>query len=66
MDLVFIFEKKMIRDQECKVYRESGRKEDCSSWDFEEAQVSSLFKIWNGSKLNLKSVNFYTEHKYIL
>jgi len=27
------------RDQECRVYKESGRKVDCSTWDFEEPQA---------------------------
>ena len=29
----------VFRDQECRMYKEKGRKVDCSDWDFEEPQV---------------------------
>ena len=29
----------VFRDQECRVFKEKGRKVDCSDWDFEEPQV---------------------------
>ena len=34
-----------VRDQECRVFKERGRKVDCSKWDFEEPQVSWVFKL---------------------
>ena len=29
----------VFRDQECRIFKEKGRKVDCSDWDFEEPQV---------------------------